>query len=104
MFKRVVWMGTGVAVGASSALWAKRKVVRTVERYLPDEVARRAGASARTVGRTVRDAASEGRAAMRHREAELRAEVEARTLIGATQGRAVVRDRASVTGKHRPAS
>jgi hypothetical protein len=82
MFKRAVWMGTGMAVGVSSALWAKRKVTRTVERYMPDEIARRAGASARTVGRTVRDAASEGRVAMREREAELRAQVEARTFIG----------------------
>ena len=41
-----------------------------------------------TVGRTVRDAATEGRAAMRQREAELRAERDVRTLgrraMGAT--------------------
>ncbi len=82
MFKRVIWMGTGAALGAGSAFWAKRKVVRTLERYLPDELARRAGASARTVGRTVRVAASEGRTAMREREAELRAQSDARTLAG----------------------
>ncbi len=81
MFKRVIWMGTGAAMGAGSAFWAKRKVVRTVERYLPDELARRASASARTVGRTVRVAASEGRAAMRDRESELKAQAEARTLL-----------------------
>ncbi|MDQ6696566.1 MAG: hypothetical protein M3Z46_03810, partial [Actinomycetota bacterium] len=80
MFKRVIWMGTGVAMGAGSAFWAKRKVVHTVERYLPDELARRAGASARTVGRTVRLAAAEGRTAMHDREAELRAQADARTL------------------------
>ncbi len=82
MFKRVIWMGTGAAMGAGSAFWAKRKVVRTVERYLPDELARRAGESARGVGRTVRVAATEGRTAMREREAELRARSEARTLAG----------------------
>ena len=82
MFKRVIWMGTGAAVGAGSAFWAKRKVTRAVERYMPDEVARRAAASARTVSQTVREAATEGRTAMREREAELQAQVEARTLIG----------------------
>ena len=86
MFKRVVWMGTGMAVGAGSAFWAKRKVQQTVERYLPDEVARRAGASARTVGRNVRDAAAVGREGMREREAELRAEVDARTFLATGRG------------------
>lgn len=90
MFKRVIWMGTGAAVGASSAFWAKRKVVRTVERYLPDELARRAGASARTVSRNVRDAASEGRAAMRDREVELRAEAEARRLVRVKAPRPII--------------
>ncbi len=80
MFKRVIWMGTGMAVGAGSALWAKRRVVRTVERYMPDKVARRAGVSARAVGQNVRDAATVGRSAMREREAELRAQVDARTV------------------------
>lgn len=78
MFKRITWMGTGVAVGATSAFWAKRKVERTVARYRPGPVAQRAGESARTVGRTVREAASEGRDAMRAREAELRSAVESR--------------------------
>lgn len=82
MFKRVIWMGTGMAVGAGSAFWAKRKVERTVERYLPEQVADRAASSAKDLGRTVRAAAQEGRDTMRRREAELRAEVEARTFVG----------------------
>jgi hypothetical protein len=82
VFKRIFWMGTGVAVGASGAFWAKRKVEQTVEQYLPDQVAERAAASARDLGRSVREAAAEGRAAMRATEAELRARVEARTFIG----------------------
>jgi len=82
MFKRAVWMGTGMAVGAGSAFWAKRKVQRTVQRYLPEQVAQRTGASARSLSRTVRDAASEGRAAMRQRESELRAEADARRSGG----------------------
>ncbi len=82
MFKRIIWMGTGMAVGAGSAFWAKHKVEATVERYLPEQVADRAATQAREVGRTVRAAAAEGRAAMRERELELREQVEARTFVG----------------------
>lgn len=82
MFKRIIWMGTGMAVGAGSAFWAKRKVERTVERYLPEQVADRAAATARDLGRTVRAAATEGREEMRRREDELKAQVEARTFVG----------------------
>lgn len=82
MFKRVIWMGSGVMAGASAAFWAKRKVEQTVERYLPEQVAQRVGTSTRELGRTVRAAASEGRDAMRATEAELRARVEQRTFVG----------------------
>ena len=96
MFKRTFWMTTGVAVGASGAFWAKRKVEQTVERYLPEEVAARVGTSTRDLGRTVKAAASEGRAAMRATEAELRARVEDRTFVGA--------DKADKTSKTPPAA
>ena len=86
MFKRIFWMGTGMAVGASGAFWAKHKVEQAVERYLPEQVADRAASSARDLGRTVRAAASEGREAMRTREQELRAQVEARSFTGAGGG------------------
>ena len=82
MFKRVFWMGTGMAVGAGSAFWAKRKVEQTVEQYLPEQVAERAASSAKDLGRAVRAAAAEGREAMRATEAELRARVDARTFVG----------------------
>ena len=83
MFKRVIWMSTGMAVGAAGAFWAKRRVEETVERYLPEQVADRAAASARSLGQTVRAAASEGRDAMRATETELRNRVEDRTFVGA---------------------
>ena len=82
MFKRIFWMGTGVAVGASGAFWAKRKVEETIEQYLPEQVAVRAATTAKGLGTTVRQAAAEGREAMRTTEAELRARVEARTFVG----------------------
>ena len=69
MFKRIFWMGTGMAVGAGGAFWAKRKVEQTVESYLPEQVAERAASSARDLAGTVRAAASEGRQAMRATEA-----------------------------------
>lgn len=82
MFKRVFWMSTGMAVGAAGAFWAKRRVEETVERYLPEQVADRAAASARNLGQTVRAAAAEGREAMRSTEAELRTRVDDRTFVG----------------------
>lgn len=82
MFKRIFWLGTGVAVGAGGAFWAKRKVEETVEQYLPEQVAVRAAATAKGLGTTVRIAAAEGREAMRATEAELRAKVDARTFVG----------------------
>ena len=72
MFKRIFWMGTGMAVGAGGAFWAKRKVEEAIERYLPEQVAVRAAESAKGLGDTVRQAATEGREAMRSTEAELR--------------------------------
>jgi hypothetical protein len=82
VFKRVFWMSAGVAVGAGSAFWAKRRVEQAVQQLMPEQVADRAATSARDLGRNVRDAAVEGRAAMREREAELRAQVESRTFVG----------------------
>lgn len=82
MFKRVIWMGTGMAIGAGGAFWAKRKAEEAVQQYLPEQVAIRAAESAKGLGATVRQAATEGREAMRSTEAELRARVEARTFVG----------------------
>jgi hypothetical protein len=82
VFKRITWMGIGMAVGATGAFRAKRKVEATIDRYLPEQVADRAAASARGVGHVVRAAAQEGRDVMRATESELRARVEARTYVG----------------------
>lgn len=79
-------MSIGVVVGAAGAFRAKRKVEAAVERYLPEQVADRAAASARGLAGTVRAAATEGRDVMRSTEAELRARVEARTFTGSRPG------------------
>lgn len=82
VFKRITWMGIGMAVGASGAFRAKRKVEATLDRYLPEQVADRAATSARNVGVAVRSAAAEGREVMKATEEELRQRVESRTYVG----------------------
>lgn len=98
MFKRITWMGTGMAIGAGGAFWAKRKVENVMDRYVPEQVADRVATQARKVGLTVRAAASEGRQAMRDREQELRGQVDARTFVGSREGA-----RHGAAGGERPA-
>lgn len=72
MVRRVMWLGTGVVIGAGSSVWAMRRVQRSVRRLAPDHVVREAVTGARQVLDRVSDAAREGAAAMRQREEELR--------------------------------
>ncbi len=78
MPKRTFWFVTGTAAGLGSSLWVQRRVRTAVERYVPEKVQERAAEAARKVGPAVRDAVTEGRDAMRTREAEMRAEVDTR--------------------------
>lgn len=78
MPRRTFWFVTGTAAGLGSSLWVQRRVRTVVERYLPEKLQERAADAARRVGPTVRDAVTEGREAMRDREAEMRADVTAR--------------------------
>jgi len=65
MFRRFFWMVLGLVLG-SSASWALgRRVRRVAQRYVPAEVADRWSG-------TMRAAVTEGREAMRVREAELK--------------------------------
>jgi len=75
MFKRLRWLTIGTLVGFGSSWWVQRAVRRTVERYVPERVTSELARAARGVGDDVRAAVSEGREAMRGREAELRAEL-----------------------------
>jgi hypothetical protein len=70
MFKRLFWLVAGVAL----AVWAQRRLRSQVERYTPEQVTQRASASVRSLGEDLRDAAREGRAAMKAREESLRAQ------------------------------
>ncbi len=81
MFRRLTWLGVGVAVGLGASKWVERKARRQLARYLPvshlplragSEIADRARDKA--AGRIVdlRIAVQGGRSAMAAKEAELR--------------------------------
>ena len=65
MIKRLWWLTVGFALGLGSSWALMRRVRRVAQRYVPADVAERWGTS-------VRAAVSEGRDAMRAREAELK--------------------------------
>lgn len=69
MFKRVRWVAVGYGLGATTSYLAARRLRRTAQKYTPNEMATRVGGTARSV----QNAVSQGRSAMRDREAELRA-------------------------------
>ena len=75
MFKRLRWMTVGAGVGFGASFWVVRKVRRTVERFTPERVSADVTSAVRGLGDDVRGAVTEGRVAMREREAELRAEL-----------------------------
>ena len=71
--KRVFWIALGLGAGATSALMASRWMKRKTEALSPANLGRELRSGASDVGRLVRTALDDGRAAMRAREAELRA-------------------------------
>jgi hypothetical protein len=75
MIRRLMWFTSGATAGFGGAMWIRRRMRRTVQRYAPEQLRADATASVRRLGSGVRDAVVEGRAAMREREAELRAEL-----------------------------
>lgn len=89
MAKRTFWFVTGAATGLGSSLWLQRRVKLVVGRYVPEQVQARTAAAARRVVPAVRGAATEGRAAMRTREAEMHAGVAQRVSPSAPADRQV---------------
>ena len=78
MFKRLFWMMFGVGLGFGLAFWLSRFLKQTAERYAPERVSNDVADGLRRLGSDVRAAVSEGREAMREREAQLRAELDTR--------------------------
>mgnify|MGYP006315837685 FL=1 len=75
MVRRMLWFTTGATAGFGSAMWIRRRVLRTVQRYTPAHVQDDVATSVRRLGTDVREALNEGRRSMAEREAELRAEL-----------------------------
>jgi hypothetical protein len=75
LVRRFVWFTTGATAGFGGAMWIRRRVLRTVNRYAPEQLQADVTTSVRRVGTSVRDAVAEGRNAMRDRENELRSEL-----------------------------
>jgi len=75
MFKRLFWLTVGLTLGYGSSFWLMRKVRRTVERLTPERLTQDMVGGARSLRAQARAALDEGKAGMREREAELRAEL-----------------------------
>jgi hypothetical protein len=75
VFKRLLWLLVGAGFGFGVSFWLARFVRQTVERYTPERVSADLAGALRGFGTDIRAAASEGRDAMRAREAELRSEL-----------------------------
>ena len=75
LVRRFVWFTTGATAGFGGAIWIRRRVLRAVNRYAPEQLQADVTTSVRRVGTSVRDAVAEGRNAMRDREKELRSEL-----------------------------
>ena len=76
MIKRLVWFLVGATAGIAACLWAFTVGRRTVRRLAPTQVVGEVSTGVRSLLDDLRDAVTEGRLAMREREAELRAELE----------------------------
>lgn len=79
MFKRLLWLLIGAGFGFGLSFWVVRTVRETIDRYTPERVSADLAGAMRALGQDLRAAVSEGRAAMQEREAELRAELDARS-------------------------
>jgi hypothetical protein len=75
VFKRLFWLTVGLGVGFGTSFRLMRAVRRAAARLTPERMTQDAVAGARSVGAELKAALDEGRAGMREREAELRAEI-----------------------------
>lgn len=77
MFRRLFWLTVGVGFGFGMSFWVSRMVKAKVARLSPGNVSAEVAGALRDLGRELRAAVAEGRQAMREREADLRARIEA---------------------------
>jgi hypothetical protein len=76
MFKRLFWLVVGAGFGFGVSFWVMRAIRHTAERYRPDRLGSDLSGALRGLGADLRDAVTEGRAAMHEREYELRYELQ----------------------------
>ena len=78
MFKRATWLGVGFTLGVGTTVVAARKARQQLDRYRPPAVAVRVTTTVADKAIAVKDqvviALSDGKAAAREREAQLRAD------------------------------
>jgi hypothetical protein len=78
MFKRVTWLGVGFTLGVGTTAYAARKARQQLDRYKAPAMLDRVTTTITTRSVTIKDqvveALTEGRAAAKDREAELRHE------------------------------
>ncbi len=72
MLKRLFWVAVGLGMGLGASFWLTRLVRQTAARYSPERLGEDLAGALRGLGADLKAAASEGRAAMRERELELR--------------------------------
>lgn len=76
MFKRLFWLVVGAGFGFGVSFWLMRFVKEAAARYTPERLSSDLAGAVRQLGSDIRAAVSEGREAMREREAELRAQLD----------------------------
>jgi len=76
VFRRLFWLFMGVGFGFGASFWIMRFVKHTAARYSPERVSNDLADAIKGIGTDLRLAVADGRAAMREREAELRADVD----------------------------
>jgi hypothetical protein len=77
--RRIFWLAVGLGAGATAAVLVARWARRQGQRVAPANIGRQVSGAASDLGRLVRTAFDEGRAAMAEREAEIRREIDAAT-------------------------
>jgi hypothetical protein len=78
MFKRLFWLMIGAMLGVGGSWWVTRTVKQKLARYLPARLTSDVAHAAQSGTTQLKAAVADGRVAMRQREAELRAELDAR--------------------------
>ncbi|HXJ63728.1 MAG TPA: hypothetical protein VNN79_08230 [Actinomycetota bacterium] len=77
--RRIFWLAVGLGAGATAAVLVARWARRQGQKVAPANIGRQVSGAASDLGRLVRTAFDEGRAAMAEREAEIRREIDAAT-------------------------